>query len=404
MTNKKTKAKKQQREPMDFREDSLKAIRKRSPKWIWISLYLTLIIVITAIVWSYYAKIDVYVVGTGSVEPSAHTQVVQNLEGGIIKSIDVKEGDHVKKEQVLMRLDDTRFKAAYQKDVVRLAILQVRIQQLKAQAAGHSQLEFSPQMRRQYPDIVKDAQLTFAINQRRLASNIKTLEKNYHLTNQELSMIKPLVKQRILSKIEEIRLENRLNTIKGEIEDRKNKSRADANKELGAVKTDYAVLLASIQDSRDRQRRTVIRSPMNGVVNKLYVTTIGEVIQPGAKTMDIVPISKNLVFLVHINPKDIRFIHPDQAALITVRGYSFSKFGGIRGVVTNVGADTITDIDGRTTYEVQVKATEEYTKAKRPFTIKPGMMVSVKIAVEKKSLFDYLVQPIATARERMFEK
>lgn len=368
----------------------------------WALLLLLTLIVIFLIVYAYYAKIDVIVVGSGKIETFSRTQTIQNLEGGIVKAIFVKDGDFVKKGQIVVKLDDTRFQAAYRKDLEKYISLQAKIHMLKAETLNAKELTYSKEFTEQYPKIVTASQQAFNSRKKALNDSISMLQKNYQYAENELKMISPLVKEGILSKLEAMRLKDKLVTIQGQIHEKVNQYQSNAHNELLGVESEFRSIDAILKNTKDQIARTTIRSPMTGYVKKVFITTIGEVIQPGNKIIEIVPKEDNLITVVRVKPKDIRYVKVGQKAVVIISGYDFSKYGGLAAKVVNVGADSINE-DNVIFFEVRLKSDRTYlgTEQQR-LPLKPGMTVTAKIKTGTKTIFDFLFRPFLLQNQAIF--
>ena len=262
------------------------------------------------------------------------------------------------------------------------------------------------------------AQRTQEANEKR--ARLQQLQDSYALVSKELTISRPMVAQGVLSEIELLRLERQANDINGEanatrlaipriessaaeirdkIENTLAKFRSDAAAELAGARAEYAGTTASSVAAEDRLARTSIRSPVNGVVNQIKVTTVGGVLQPGMDIMDIVPIEDTLLIEARIRPADIGFLHPGQDAMVKISAYDFSIYGGLDAKVENISADSITDEKGESYYQVRVRTKQSYLgSADKPLQIIPGMLASVHIKTGKKTLLAYLLKPVIKAK------
>lgn len=367
---------------------------RKPPNVAWMSLVLILAVIIGVIVWSVFAKIDVSVKASGKVIPSLRLQVIQHFEGGIIKKINVREGQVVKKGQVLVQLDDTRFKVAYEENLAKYYVIQGEIARLTAEATGNKEIEFTTGFKAKHPNIVAIQKKLFNANRRALAAELTTLKKSYDLTQRELKIILPLVKERVMSEVDKIKLDRQLNTLKGKMQEKIALTRSKAQSELTRLLAEKAVLEKKIIADRDRLQRSSIRAPIDGIVNKVYVTTIGEVVHSGAKILEMVPVEPKLTIRVQVPPRDIAFIGKGQEATVYVSAYTYSTYGFLKAKVLNVSADTITDKDGNTYYEVLLVTDKNYLGTKeKPLRIFPGMDVIVHIITDQRTVFQYMTKP-----------
>jgi adhesin transport system membrane fusion protein len=366
-----------------------------------LTLYTIILFLTAGLVWAYFAELDEVTVGQGKVIPSSQIQIIQNLEGGILAEMKVKEGDIVVKDQVLLRLNDTRHSSSYREGRSRYLALLAANLRLNAETSG-TRLSFPPEIQREAPDLVRYETNLYQSRLNALEVGIASLKQSYKLANDELRILEPLVAKGATSRVEIIRLTRQLNEIQGAIDDKRNKYRADALTELNKIKADLDSLKESNVANSDRVERTVVRSPMNGVVKKVNVTTVGGVIQPGMDILEVVPIENNLLVEAQVKPADIAFLRPGQNAMVKITAYDFSIYGGLEATVEQISADTITDEKkNESYYKIQVRTKSNFLgTSDRPLPIIPGMVASVEILTGKKTVLDYLLKPFLKAKEQ----
>jgi len=312
--------------------------------------------------------------------------VIQNLEGGIVAEILVKEGDIVEPDQVLLRIDDTRFVASLEEDRSNYMALRAKAARLKAEAEG-SPFRVPRDVRKAEPALV-DQELK--LYRSRKAQH----ERDYGLVLKELNMTKPLVAEGAISEVEVLRLERQVNEIKGEF-------RNTAKLEYNAIEAEISALEETLKADRDRVRRTLVRSPLRGTVKQLMVTTVGGVIRPGMDMLEIVPLDDTLRVEAQVRPADIGFLHPGQNAIVKFSAYDYAIYGGLDAVVDHISADTIVDEQGDSFYLVRVQTDRSYLGTEQePLPIIPGMVGTVEILTGKKTILHYLLKPVLRAKER----
>jgi membrane fusion protein, adhesin transport system len=411
-------------------------------------LWATLAFVIAAIVWASMSYVGETTVGEGKVIPSSQVQVVQNLEGGIISEIKVGVGDMVRKNQVLMLIDDTRYTSSFQENKGKNDALAARVARLTAEVSGSS-FSMPEQFRRQNPDLVerefnlyRSRQAEFTANTaaikqqidqrtqelREKRTRLGQIQTSLDLVNKELTLSAPLVKHGALSEVELLRLERQSNDLKGELESTKiniprlelavgemtnklegyrAKFRADAQAELNQVRAEQESLAATGVALKDRVERAVVRSPMNGTVKSLKINTVGGVVQPGSELLEIVPAEDNLLVEAKIKPRDIAFLRPGQEASVKITAYDFSIYGGFPAKVENISADTVLNEKTQESfYLVRVRTTSTIPAhgGKDPLAIMPGMTATVHIKTGEKNLMQYMLKPIIKTKELAFRE
>jgi membrane fusion protein, adhesin transport system len=400
--------------------------------------------VVVALIWAKYASLDEVTHAEGKVIPSSKLQVIQNLEGGIVSKILVREGQIIKKGQVLMHIDDTRFSSSYKEAAVRADSLKAKAARLEAEAYGKP-IEFSQALKTKHKKLIareralydahqnelktKVSTLDEQLNQRtqelrELQSKLKHMKKSYTLVDKELKMTKPLISKGAVSPVEVLRLERQANDLEGEIASTEHAIKRTqagvseaANKikelklgvkskaldELNTLKGELAPLLASKTALEDRVKRTAVRSPVNGTVKQILINTVGGVVQPGKDIVEIVPLDDTLLIEAKIRPKDIGFIHPGQVATVKISAYDYSIYGGLKGTVEHISADTIEDEKEKKEhfYKIYVRTKKNSLGNKnKPLLIIPGMIANVDILTGRKTVMDYVMKPILKAKQQ----
>ncbi|MFO2970174.1 HlyD family type I secretion periplasmic adaptor subunit [Legionella pneumophila serogroup 10] len=358
-------------------------------------LWASLLFFIAAIVWANYAILDEVTTGQGKVIPSSEVQVIQNLEGGIIQNIFVKEGQKVKKDQILMQIDNTRFMSSYAEAEKKIDALEIEIIRLNAEISNTKPV-FPEKFTKTYPHLVQDQLSLYESRMREL----NQLEKSLELAQKELNLTRPLLKGGSVSEVEVIRLERTVSEIKGNIE----KFKSEELDRLNKARTELFALIEANKADKDRLTRTTVRSPVYGIVKQIKTKTIGGVVQPGNDLLEIVPLDDTLLIEAKIRPSDIGFIHPGQKAMVKITAYDFSIYGGLEGIVEHISADTIideqTDKKEESYYIVKVRTEKNYLGTeKNPLPIIPGMQATVDILTGQKSVLQYLLKPIIKAKQ-----
>ena len=363
--------------------------------------YLIVIFFIVALLWGALAMLDEVTVGLGKIVPSSQIQIIQNLEGGILTELSVHEGEVVKKDQVLVRLSDTKSTANYKEGRKRYLAFLASNARLFAQSNGHDKVAFPPEVLDEASDSVKIETKLFQSQMKSFDESISYLSKSYRLGNEELQKTKPLLAKGAASEVEIIRLERQVNDLKGQIEDKKNKFKADAQSEHNKNQLEIQGLEQSNIYSADQLTRTTIKSPVNGAVKKLHVVTLGGVIQPGMTIMEIVPIEDNLLIEARVKPNDIAFLKIGQEATVKVSAYDFSTYGGIKGILEQISADTMIDEKyGESYFLIKVRTDKNYiVRDEKHLPIIPGMTAEVDVLTGRKSVLSYLMKPLLKTKQ-----
>lgn len=426
---------------IDLNTDIRSSILTQAPTGGRAILYMIVLLIILLLVWAYVSEVDEYTRGEGKVIPSQQVQVVQNLEGGIISEILVKVGDVVKKDQLMLRIDETRFSSTYQESRSKYLALKARAARLQAETTDtpfhipeeitQEKTEIGIREKELYESRKKELETTLQILQeqinqrvqesRELAAKLRDLNSSYELIRKELDITKPLVAQGAVSEVEVLRLERQASEMKGAIEatrlaipraDSRSKEaqrkiqeeklafHSKAKSELNNVLAELEGVSATSVALEDRLQRTSVRSPVHGTINQILVSTVGGVIQPGMNLIEIVPLDDSLLIEAKIRPSDIAFLRPNQKAMVKFTAYDFTIYGGLDAHLEHISADSITDDKGNSYYLVRLRTQKNYLGTiENPLPIIPGMVTAVDIITGKKTILNYLLKPILRARQ-----
>jgi len=417
---------------------------EQTPKKMRWVLYFWLIAFTIFIVWASLTQIDEIVRGSGEVVPSGENRVVQNLEGGIVEKIMVKVGDSVEKGQPLLKIDNQKSEAQWGSTTIKEWELKAKMARLKAEAEGKA-FEATTELEKAMPLLVENERSLYQSRQKQIDARIRALkdqkrqkeqelfetqqkivhlERTATLINKEVEMMKPMVAQGVKSKvafmklqreqskiIEELtsaknsipRIEASISEEVNNIEEAESSFRNEAKKELNEATAEAMRVKESSNALGDQMDRTLVRSPIKGVIQKLYIHTVGGVIKPGENLVEIVPTDDTLWLEVKIKPSDIAFIYPGQKANVKFTAYDFRIYGGLEGEVVLISADTVKDQKRKAFYVIHIKTKKNYLGTKKkPMKIIPGMTVSVDIMTGKKTVMDYILKPILKAKQYTF--
>ena len=427
-----------QADDVDYVTDIRTSILAQSPRGGRMILWATMLLFVIFIIWAAVSEVEQVTRGQGKVIPASQIQVIQNLEGGILAELHVKVGDTVTKDQLLLRIDQTRFISSVEQNQAKSGANRAKAARLKAEADGSSTFSAPPDTPaqivaseralfesrkaelRQSID-VKQEQINQRLNElKEQNTRLRELSKTYELYQKEIRLTKPLVGTGAVSEMEVLQLERKAGEMQGEIETIKQsipriqskiEESRSAMRELklnfsNKAKTEYNEVAAQLgEDSassmalQDRLDRTMVKSPVNGTVNRILVNTIGGVIQPGMSLMEIVPTEGTLLIEAKIKPADIAFLRPNQKAMVKFSAYDYTIYGGLEAKLEQIGADSITDEKKESYYLVSLRTDKNYIGTKeKPFPIIPGMIATVDILTGKKTILAYLLKPILKAK------
>ena len=398
---------------LDLINDLNAALQKEKHSGQFIVIILFFILMIVFVIWAYNSPVEEVTRGNGNIIPSSREQVIQSLDPGIVTEIMVKEGDMVEKDQILMKLDDTRSSAVLRESEAKVATLEATIARLKAEAYG-TKLSFpdsvSPELRRR--EIA-----AYKARRQVMVDAINGLSQSKAALDREIAITAPLVSEGYVSEVELLRMRRDSADLATQISERRNRYKADANNELLQAESELAQSKENVAMRADPVERSQIRAPMRGIVKGIKVTTIGGVVNAGEDIMQIVPVDDKLLVEAYIRPQDIAFIRAGQPALVKVSAYDYSIYGGLEGKVTLVGADTISNsmqnrandlkLDpNQVYYRVLVQTENNSLKDKngKPMPIIPGMVATVDIKTGEKTIFQYLIKPITRMKQALSER
>ncbi|MGC4007732.1 MAG: HlyD family type I secretion periplasmic adaptor subunit [Pseudomonas sp.] len=417
-----------------------KALIEDAPRVVRLTIWILIGFVAFLLLWAHFAQIDEVTRGEGKAIPSSKVQKIQNLEGGIVSQIFVHEGQVVQAGEQLMRLDPTRFQSNVgETEADRLAMF-LRVERLSAEVEERS-LNIPDDVRAKVPGQASSEEALFHSRQQQLRDETDGLQQqlvqkqqelrefiskqaqyrnSLNLLRQEISMSEPLVAQGAMSQVELLRLkrgevENRgqldattlaipraeaaVKEVERKVAETRSRFRSDALKELNEARTELSKATATGKALEDRVSRTLVTSPVRGIVKQLLVNTIGGVIQPGSDLIEIVPLDDTLLVEARIRPQDIAFLRPGQHAMVKFTAYDYTIYGGLQADLEQIGADTVTDEDGNSFYLIKLRTRKSHLGTDdKPLLIIPGMIATVDIMTGKKSILSYLLKPILRAK------
>lgn len=378
--------------------------------WVIILFFLFLIVFV---VWAYNSPVEEVTRGNGNIIPSSREQVIQSLDPGIVTEIMVKEGDMVEKDQILIKLDDTRSSAVLRESEAKVENLEATIARLKAEAYG-IKLSFPDSVG---PELRRREIAAYKARRQAMTDAVSGLSQSKAALDREIAITAPMVAEGVVSEVELLRMRRDSADLATQISERRNRYKADANNELLQAESELAQSKENVAMRADPVERSQIRAPMRGIVKGIKVTTIGGVVNAGEDIMQIVPVDDKLLVEAYIRPQDIAFIRAGQPALVKVSAYDYSIYGGLEGKVTLVGADTVSNsmqnrandlkLDpNQVYYRVLVQTENNSLKDKngKPMPIIPGMVATVDIKTGEKTIFQYLIKPITRMKQALSER
>jgi adhesin transport system membrane fusion protein len=368
--------------------------------------------------WASWAELEEVTRGTGKVIPSQSVQLIQSLEGGLVEEIYVKEGQIVEKDQPLLRIRDAIFASNYNENLAKRQVLEARLCRLAAEAEGFkAELQFPEGMR---PDLIELERNLYEKRKKDYVTTKASLETRLKLAKEQEALLKDGTKSRAVSAVELIRATQEKEQLDGQSRTLDTSSQREAMEHYHQDKGDLDALVQALMRDKDRLDRTLIRAPVRGTVNKIYINTVGRVIGSAVDIMDIVPADDTLLIEANVRPADIAFIHPGQDAMVKFTAYDFAIYGGLKGKLEHISVDTIAgektgakgenknnNNQNESFYQIKVRTAKNSLGKDRngkELEIIPGMVAEVDILTGKKTVLTYLLKPINRARMRAFRE
>ncbi|MBP9944267.1 MAG: HlyD family type I secretion periplasmic adaptor subunit [Desulfomicrobium sp.] len=404
-----------------------------------ILLLVVVLFFIVAVFWASHAPLDEVVRGTGKVIPSSEVKRIQNFEGGIVKEILVREGEQVAKGQLLILLDQVQMTSKFREQQSGYLDQVLAIARLEAELEGRDEIDFPEEVMTQKPHLIEHQRQLLRSRKESRISALSVLERereqrsqelkelrsrldyqqqNYSLLKKEVEMTRTMVAKGAASDMDLLRAQRELTDLSGQIADsriaipkvaaavegaihrideEKGKQRSEMLNELNAIRTEMEGTKEKLPALEDQMDRTSVRSPVDGTVKRVFVTTIGEAVGPGKEMLEIVPREDTLLIEAKVLPQDIAFLYPGQPADVKITAYDFSIYGGMPAVLEHISADAITDEQQKISYYLIKVRTEQTTvkdKSGKEMPIIPGMVAEVDVLTGKKTVLEYILKPI----------
>ncbi len=415
-----------------------------SKKSVWL-VRLTFLSLIIFFIWAYFTEIDQAVRGMGQVVPSQRVQLIQNLEGGIVQNIFVKEGQRVEQGEIVMQIDNEAAGSQYRENLIRSLEHEASIARLEALISDSKPIYSDavlavPELVKRQNDMLSAARIKqkseFEVlnlqseSKRREAAELsekkKQLQASLKLIEKQRELALTALRAKAYSELDFLNIEQEIQSINAELasmdhsiprlesearqaEERQNLHRAEleseAREELNLIQIQLLALKELLTAGDDRVRRTEMRSPVNGIVKTIFANTLGGVVTPGETVMEIVPLDDSLIIEAKFSPADIAFIYPGQRAKVRLTAYDFSIYGGMDAVVETISADTLENQQGDIFYQVKIKTNSSFLEHdQKKLPILAGMMSEIDIITGKRSILNYILKPLLKTQQRAFRE
>lgn len=371
------------------------------------TLYLMAVVVVSAIVWAGVSRVDEITRADARVIPDGKEQVIASLEGGILRELYVNEGMQVQEGQELAQIDPARFESQQNEAQGKRLAIRGTMARLTAEATGR-ELKF-PDDVLAVPAIVEGESDAYIARRRGLDEALHTNARNVELLMKELGVSEAMSAKGLMSEVEVMRLRRQVNDLQLQSRERINKFRQDASTDLVRVQTDLAQIDEQLAGRADVLRRTVLTSPVRGLVKNIRTNTVGGVVSPGAPMMEIVPIGSRVLIEARIKPRDIGFVRVGQKAEVKLAAYDYTTYGGLQGKIEYISPDALGDVDraaaDATYYRVMVRTDRSTLKAGgKPLAILPGMTGSVEVRTGERSVLSFILRPMLKSKEAFRER
>lgn len=383
--------------------------------------------------------LDIVSMTMGEVIPSSQVKTIQHLEGGIVLEILVREGQAVTKDQPLVVLEQTFSGADVAELRVRLNSLTVDIKRLENEAAELPELSFDAETQERFPELVMQAIERFDARRKSRENNILSQQQSIQqrkdeineievrtagqrealkLQNEKIAISNELLKENLSNRFLHLDLLSKANELKAAIDEGAaaltraqsalhesetqlqiiySDAMAEVRGELDGARLEYRELWERLKKYEDSLRRTTLRSPVDGLIKTVHVTTIGGVIKAGDPVVDIVPGEDRLVIEAQLPTQDIGYVEPGQPVMVKLTSADAARFGNLMGVVDSIGPDTHMTPEGSPYYKVRVETEMSYfERGKLRYHLYPGMQVMANIRTGERTLFQYFFDPIFT--------
>jgi adhesin transport system membrane fusion protein len=388
---------------------------------------------VLGLLWAYFAKLDQVVTAQGTVISSSRLQVIEHFEGGRVEKIHVQSGQVVKKDELLISLSPIQSKSEFNIAVDNVAMLSTKLIRLTAEYEGKTTFELPKEIAEANPQIVnteknlfkeRRAQAVSQLSQRRAEINsskskLNAAEVSAVAANEELKVMRTLIERGLEAKISLFRAEKsaadansflttaRQDLIKAEAAYNGflQELQASILTELTKVRSDLTAARENSAVSADRADRASIRSPIDGVVNRILVSTEGGTVKAGERVAEIVPSDSGMIVEAKVSPADIGFVRLKQEALVKLTTYDSSVFGALKGSIAVIGSDSITEEKGEQYYLIKIELQKNYlAKGDTRLQIMPGMVAQVDVITGKRTVFEYIFSPFTKMMQESFRE
>ena len=370
-------------------------------------IYIVGLVFAVFIVWAAFAWVDEIVRAEGEVVSSSRAQIIQNLEGGILAELDVRQGDKVEAGQILARLQDTRFRSKVDELQDQIDALAIQRLRLEAELDGAFDFVVPDELMERSPHMFASERALLNARQTDFISRHEGAREVLAQAQEELDNLEQLFEKKFVALIEVNRGKKAVNDAQIKYNEISTQAELALAEEFSDTLQELTSRRQELRLAQDQLDRTVIKSPMRGIVNSLAVTTIGGVVRPGEEIFEIIPLGEELFVEARVKPENIASIDRGQPATIKLSAYDYTIYGTLKGAVDFVSADTFEDErnpKAQPYYRVTVKVDRaSFTERQQEIEIRPGMRATAELQTGSKTILKYLLKPLYKSRDAFRE-
>lgn len=364
----------------------------RSVRLMWLMVAVTLVIC----VWATWAHLEEQIRAPGKVIVSSRSQIIQAVDGGVLRKLHVREGDTVKAGDLLAELDTARFQASTDEIGAKVLSLQANIRRLQAELDGHA-LEYKEPVWKDFKDLVASQR---NLHDRRLQlqrEELDAISTSLNLAQRELSLLERLAETGDAAQTEVLKMQRQVNELRGARENKRNGYRQEAQAELAKSRGELEQAEQVLNQRKEALQSTKLHAPMSGTVKNVRITTLGAVLKSGDELMQIVPSDDPLIIEAKVRSSDVAFIRNDLRANVKLDAYDYTIYGSLKGHVTYISPDTLEEElkrDEQPYYRVLIQIDEIPEDRAKDIDIIPGMTCLVEIITGERSVAQYILKPL----------
>lgn len=361
------------------------------------AIRMTLLVLLVFLVWASFAKIDQVSRAEGEVIASSTTQIVQSEENGSIAVMHVKEGDVVKRGELLVELDSTEARAGFLEAQGQKVALEITLARLSAEVFG---VDFVVDDKfAAFPDFVNNQRGLYDRRKQALMAELDALAEISALAQQELSLNEPLVDEGHVSETEVLRLRRQVAELEAQAANVRNQFFKEAQAEMGEVQEELSAAEQTLVQRQRRLSMTNLVSPADGVVKNIRFRTERGVVRASEEVLEIVPVDDDLIVEAKVSPSDIAFLEIGLPVTVKLSAYDFTVYGDFAGELVYISADTLveeTEKDQPRYYRIRVKTSGNRLQGddRQALTILPGMLATVEVITGRNTVLSYITKPL----------